>query len=194
MNAAPRWLLAARSTGALRYRLPYDRREQEAPVMTPKRYWEDLQRFADYPRFERIALGCVLIILGAISVYAIVAFLFKLAGDFTLGTAFLEKAALQDTFGALLTILIVLEFNHSIYVALTHKTGAIQVRTVILLTVLVIARKLMLQDFTAVGFQTFLGFGAILLALGAIYWLISHADRSQPAAVVPVEPKPDKVV
>jgi uncharacterized membrane protein (DUF373 family) len=157
------------------------------------KHWEDLRRFTDYARFERIALGCVLVILSAISVYAIGALVIKLSGDFTLGEAFLEKAALQDTFGAILTILIVLEFNHSVYVAMTHKSGAIQVRTVILLTVLVIARKLMLQDFSATSVQTFLGFGALLLALGVIYWLISNADRSHAAAAaVPTEPKPGK--
>lgn len=160
--------------------------------MTRKRSWEDLRQLADYMHFERIALGCVMVILGVISVYAIVAFVFKLAGDFMLGQAFLEKAALQDTFGAILTILIVLEFNHSVYVALTHKTGAIQVRTVILLTVLVVARKLMLQDFTATNAQTFFGFGALLLALGVIYWLISHADRLKATAEAPAEPKPGK--
>ncbi|HLH87843.1 MAG TPA: phosphate-starvation-inducible PsiE family protein [Xanthobacteraceae bacterium] len=149
--------------------------------MTPRR-WEKLRRFADYAQFERIALSCVLVILSVISVYAIVALMIKLSDDFTLGEAFLEKAALQDTFGAILTILIVLEFNHSVYVALTHKAGAIQVRTVILLTVLVITRKLMLQDFNAMTTQTFLGFGALLLALGVIYWLISNADRSHAAA------------
>jgi len=158
------------------------------------KHWEDLRRFADYARFERIALGCVLVILSAISVYAIGALVIKLSGDFTLGEAFLEKAALQDTFGAILTILIVLEFNHSIYVALTHKTGALQVRTVILLTVLVIARKLMLQDFNEMTTQTFLGFGALLLALGVIYWLISNADRMHAAAAAPpTETKPGKI-
>jgi uncharacterized membrane protein (DUF373 family) len=146
--------------------------------MSPRR-WEELRRFADYAQFERIALSCVLVILSVISLYAIVALVIKLSGDFLLGEAFLEKAAMQDTFGAILTILIVLEFNHSVYVALTQKAGAIQVRTVILLTVLVIARKLMLQDFTTMTTQTFLGFGALLLALGVIYWLISNADRAQ---------------
>jgi uncharacterized membrane protein (DUF373 family) len=161
--------------------------------MAPRRYWEDLQRLADYMRFERIALGCVMVILSAISVYAIASFVIKLAGDFMLGESFLEKAALQDTFGAILTILIVLEFNHSIYVALKHKAGALQVRTVILLTVLVITRKLMLQDFTATSAQTFFGFGALLLALGAIYWLISHADRPYAAPAEPAaEPEPKK--
>jgi uncharacterized membrane protein (DUF373 family) len=79
----------------------------------------------------------------------------------------------------ILTIVILLEFNHSIYVALTQKSGAIQVRIVVLITVLVIARKLMLQDFAATNIQTLLGFGGLLLALGALYWLISNADRRQ---------------
>jgi uncharacterized membrane protein (DUF373 family) len=158
--------------------------------MTLKRYWEDLQRLADYARFERFALGCVLVILAVVSVYAIAALVIKLSDDFMLGEAFLEKAALQDTFGAILTILIVLEFNHSVYVALTQKTGAIQVRAVVLITVLVIARKLMLQDFNATTSQTFFAFGALLLALGALYWLISHADRSQ--ATAPPVRKPDE--
>ena len=158
--------------------------------MTPTR-WEALRRWADYAQFERIALGCVLVILSVISVYAIVALVIKLSGDFMLGEEFLEKAALQDTFGAILTILIVLEFNHSVYVALTQKAGAIQVRTVILLTVLVVARKLMLQDFTAMTTQMFLGFGALLLALGVIYWLISNADRAHVEAGA-TKPKPGK--
>lgn len=144
--------------------------------MAPKR-WENLQRFADYAQFERIALGSILVVLSAIALYAIVTLVIKIVGDFMLGESFLDKAALQDTFGAILTILIILEFSHSVYVALTQKSGALQVRTVILITVLVIARKVMLQDFGTASIQTLLGFGALLLVLGVIYWLISNADR-----------------
>jgi uncharacterized membrane protein (DUF373 family) len=84
---------------------------------------------------------------------------------------------LQDTFGQLLTIVILLEFNHSIYVALTERAGAIQTRIVILIGVLVVARKLMLQDFATLDVQALLGFGGLLLALGGLYWLLSDADR-----------------
>ncbi len=85
----------------------------------------------------------------------------------------------------ILTILILLEFNHSIYVALTQRLGAIQVRTVVLITILVIARKLMLRDFETLDVQTLLGFGGLLLALGGLYWLISRrrsAERSRGCA------------
>lgn len=35
----------------------------------------------------------------------------------------------------------------------------------------------MLKDFDAIDFQTLLGYGGLLLALGGLYWLISDGDR-----------------
>jgi uncharacterized membrane protein (DUF373 family) len=135
------------------------------------------RKLASYAQFERFALGSVLLMLGIVTVYAIVFFAIKLLADLALGESFLDKAALQDTFGSILTIVILLEFNHSIYVALTERSGAIQARIVVLIAILVIARKLMLRDFEALDLQTLLGFGGLLLALGALYWLICDGDR-----------------
>ena len=142
-------------------------------------------KLASYAGFERIALGSVLVMLGAITVCAIVLVAIKLVSDLMLGESFLDKAALQDTFGLILTIVILLEFNHSIYVAMTQGSGAVQTRIVVLIAVLVIARKLMLKDFDAIDFQTLLGYGGLLLALGALYWLISDGDRRRALPAVP---------
>ena len=139
-------------------------------------------KLPSYGQFERIALGSVLIMLAVITVFATVLVAIKLVGDLALGESFLDKAALQDTFGLILTIVILLEFNHSIYVALTERSGAIQARIVVLIAILVIARKLMLRDFEALDFQTLLGFGGLLLALGALYWLICDGDRRRARA------------
>jgi uncharacterized membrane protein (DUF373 family) len=85
--------------------------------------------------------------------------------------------ALQDTFGSILTVLILLEFNHSIFVALTQRTGAIQVRIVVLIAILVVVRKMMLLDFGSVTVQVLLALGGLLLCLGGLYWLIADGDR-----------------
>lgn len=150
--------------------------------MQPKAFrnggWRDLSH---YLYFERIALLLVLVMLSAIAAYAIVFAAVKIASDMLLGEAFLDKAALQDTFGFLLTIVIVLEFNHSIFIALTERTGAIQARIMVIITILVISRKLMLMDFAALDAQTLVAFGGLLLALGGLYWLISNGDRKQSA-------------
>jgi uncharacterized membrane protein (DUF373 family) len=139
-------------------------------------------KLPSYGQFETIVLGSVLVMLGVVTVYAIVLVAIKILGDMALGESFLDKAVLQDTFGLILTIIILLEFNHSIYVALTQRTGAIQARIVVLITILVIARKLMLQDYAAVDYESLLGFGGLLLALGGLYWLICDGDRRRAQA------------
>jgi uncharacterized membrane protein (DUF373 family) len=143
------------------------------------RKWRNLP---PYQQFEHIALLCVMFLIGTITAYAIILSTIKLAADFMLGETFLDKAALQDTFGLILTVVILIEFNHSIFVAVTERSGAIQTRTVVLITVLVVTRKLMLQDFATLDFQILLGFGGLLLALGALYWLISEGDRRRSIA------------
>lgn len=139
-----------------------------------KTEWRKLSTFG---QFERVALVAVLLMLALIVVCALVVAAIKLLGDLTLGLLFLDKAALQDTFGLILTIVILLEFNHSIYVALVEHSGAIQTKTVVLITILVIARKLMLKDLETLDFATLLGFGGLFLALGLLYWLIADSDR-----------------
>jgi len=160
---------------------------QRVSIMGRRSYGTEWQKFANYSHFERIALGSVLILLAVITMFAIVLLAIQLASDLMLGESFLDKAVLQDAFGSTLTIIILLEFNHSIYVALTQKSGAIQVRIVVLIAILVIARKLMLQDFAAANVETLLGFAGLLLALGALYWLISNADRQSPLPGAPHE-------
>jgi uncharacterized membrane protein (DUF373 family) len=135
------------------------------------------RKLSIYGQFERAALAAVLVMLGALTVYALVVAVIRLIADLAFGELFLDKAALQDTFGLILTIVILLEFNHSIYVALAERTGAIQTKAVVLIAILVIARKLMLKDLDTLDIETLLGFGGLLLALGGLYWLIADADR-----------------
>ena len=95
--------------------------------------------------------------------------------DLALGESFLDKAALQDTFGLILTIIILLEFNHSIYVALTQGSGAIQTRIVVLIAILVIARKLMLKDYADDRLSDAAGLRRAVAGLGRA--LLAHFRR-----------------
>jgi uncharacterized membrane protein (DUF373 family) len=140
-----------------------------------------LSLIGGYERFENVALRLIQVLLALMAAYAIVIVVIQVARDVALGEAFMDKAVLQDTFGSILTILILLEFNHSIHVAITRKSGALQVRMVVLITILVIARKLMLLDYAAASVETMLGFGGLLLALGGLYWLISNGGRRRGA-------------
>ena len=111
---------------------------------TLKQEWNDL---TSYQRFEQVVSRIVMAFVAVVIVYSVVLVAIELVIDFGLGRAFMEMELLQDVFGSILTILILLEFNHSIAVALKQKTGIIQARMVVLIAILVIARKIILLDF-----------------------------------------------
>ena len=79
----------------------------------------------------------------------------------------------QDAFAGhlwfILTVLILLEFNHSIFVALAQRTGAIQVRIVVLIAILAVVRKMMLLDLGSVTVQVSLALGTLLPCLGGSF-------------------------
>jgi len=51
---------------------------------------------------------------------------------------------------------------------------------------MVLARKLVLLDYTTASVETLLGLGALALSLGGLYWLISDGEqrRAAPDSIV----------
>ena len=141
---------------------------------TLKQEWNDL---TSYQRFEQVVSRIVMAFVAVVIVYSVVLVAIELVIDFGLGRAFMEMELLQDVFGSILTILILLEFNHSIAVALKQKTGIIQARIVVLIAILVIARKIILLDFKTASIEMLAGHAGVALALGALYWLMSVSNR-----------------
>jgi uncharacterized membrane protein (DUF373 family) len=148
---------------------------------------EDWRKLTYYERFEQLMLHVILLFISIISVFMVVLVTIQLVNDFQLGEAFMEKAVLQDTFGSILTILILLEFNHSVAISIKSKTGAIQVRIIVLISILVVVRKLMLLDYNSVSMQTLLGLSGLLLSLGLLYWLITQGDRKHKPTEAPAK-------
>jgi uncharacterized membrane protein (DUF373 family) len=128
-----------------------------------------------YTRFELTVSAILLTFVSIIIVYALVVLALTLFNELTTGVRMIEATALKDTFGLILSILILVEFNHSIALAMRRRSGVLQVRVIILISIIVIARKLILLDYAKVTFETLLGLGGLALALGILYWLLSHA-------------------
>ena len=97
--------------------------------------------------------------------------------DLVPGIESMETSTLKDTFGLISTVIILVEFNHSIVLAVRQRSGAIQVRIVVLITIIVLARKLVLLDYTTASVETLLGLGGLAISLGSLYWLISDGER-----------------
>jgi uncharacterized membrane protein (DUF373 family) len=132
-----------------------------------------------YARFELIVSTFLLIFISLIILYSLGVLAVTLFDEFTAGVHLAEATALKDTFGLILSILILIEFNHSVALAMHRRSGVLQARVIILISIIVIARKLILLDYAKTALDTLLGFGGLALALGVLYWLLSHAGRPQ---------------
>lgn len=148
-------------------------------IKTLKQEWYEL---TSYQRFEQVVSRIIMAFIAVVIVYSIVLAAIELVIDFGLGRAFMEQELLQDVFGSILTILILLEFNHSIAVSLKQKTGIIQTRIVVLIAILVITRKIILLDFKTASIELLAAHAGVALALGALYWLMSVSNRHPVAA------------
>ena len=126
-----------------------------------------------YGRFEQIVS---LILTGLVSLVVAVALLHLLSRVALLVIFGLvdpaDQAVFQAIFGMILTVLIALEFNHSILSVLERKQSIVQVRTVVLIALLALVRKFIILDASKTEPLTLLGLAAAILALGAVHWLV----------------------
>jgi uncharacterized membrane protein (DUF373 family) len=136
--------------------------------------------YAAYGQFERIISAILLITISIIIVYSTGLMMITLVADFHAGLHFADQGALKDTFGLILSLLILIEFNHSIVQAMRRRSGILEVRVVILIAIIVIARKLILLDYTNTALEMLLGLGGLALSLGALYWLLADIERRRP--------------
>ncbi len=137
---------------------------------TLKRLWKEMTY---YEQFEQIVSRIVMVLIAALIVYLLIFIAVDLFDEFKRGLALADVEALKDVFGSILTILILIEFNHSIALALSKRSGVLQARFVVLIAILVIARKVILLDFSTATFEQLIGISGIAIAFGLLYWLIN---------------------
>jgi uncharacterized membrane protein (DUF373 family) len=143
-----------------------------------RRRWKEM---APYEIFEQITSRVVMFFVSIIVVYSLIMLAVELYEQFGLGVAFIESESLRDVFGSILTILILIEFNHSIAVALSQKSGILQARPIVIITILVIARKVILLDFNMATFEQLIAISGMAVAFGVLYWLMTARSPDPPA-------------
>jgi uncharacterized membrane protein (DUF373 family) len=135
-----------------------------------------------YQRFEQaVALVLTLLISGVIVVATAHLVLVEVR-DYLLNPFVpVDAASFQSIFGMIMTVLIALEFNHAIMSILHRKESIVQLRTVILIALLAMARKFIIIDFTGLEPLAVLALAFAVLALGLVYWLVREQDRREAA-------------
>lgn len=146
------------------------------------RDWFEIRR--DWPllsAYRRFEASVAFILTFVISVVILVALfrLIVLVVDTLLLKALnpLDHGVFQQVFGAIMTLLIALEFNHSLQYVLTGERGIIHTRMVVLIALLALARKVIVMDLFAVAPASLAAMAALAIALGSTYWLMRERDE-----------------
>ena len=129
-----------------------------------------------YERFEQvvaITLSGVIALVIVISLIQFIRLVFTLLVMDALNP--LDHKVFQLVFGATMTLLIAMEFKHSIVKVALRKESIIQVKTVILIAILALARKFIILE-PDVDPAKVAALAGTVLALGLTYWLMRERD------------------
>ena len=83
----------------------------------------------------------------------------------------------QTVFGMVFTVIIALEFKHSLLIVLARQESVVRVRSIILIAMLAMVRRFIILDLGATGEGELFGLSAAILSLGVVYWLVRDQDQ-----------------
>jgi uncharacterized membrane protein (DUF373 family) len=130
-----------------------------------------------YVQFERLVGLCLTGCVSIVILFALAHLIHGLFVELQGGLSTFDYRVFQRLFEMILTVLIALEFNHSLAEVVKGKGSLVQVKTVVLIGILVVVRKFVLIDLESTSAAILLGLSAAILALGVVYWLVANIDR-----------------
>ena len=140
---------------------------------------EKLRLLSLYQRFEHVVIMFLTALIAVIVIAAIwnlsLKILFGLVLSGSLDPS--DYSAFQAVFGMIFTVIIALEFKKSLLVIADRRDNVVQIRSVVLIALLAICRKVIILDFRETDAPQVLALAAAILALGVVYWLIRDSDR-----------------
>jgi uncharacterized membrane protein (DUF373 family) len=144
--------------------------------------WTEIRRdwrvLSVYQRFEAFVALVLTLVISAVILVALYRLIVSVLETLVLRSLNpLEHEVFQSVFGEILTVLIALEFNHTLQYVITRERGIIQAKIVILIAALALVRKIIVTDLSAASPASVAALAALLLALGATYWLVRERDE-----------------
>ncbi|HET8807801.1 MAG TPA: phosphate-starvation-inducible PsiE family protein [Methylophaga sp.] len=147
-----------------------------------KQFWNQLKNdwtlMSYYERFEQtiaLILSAVISVIIVISLYQLILTVF----DLLVIDAFnpLEYRVFQTVFGMIMTLLIAMEFKHSIVKVALRQDNIIQVKTVVLIALIALSRKFIILDPDTSSPAEIAALAGAAVAMGIVYWLLRERDN-----------------
>jgi uncharacterized membrane protein (DUF373 family) len=131
-----------------------------------------------YERFEQIValiLSLIIALIIAIACVQLVVHVVPLLLSGALDV--LDHTVFQALFGSIMTLLIALEFKHSIIRVALRRESIVQVKTVVLIALIALSRKFVILDTKTTDPATIAALAGATLVLGIVYWLMRERDQ-----------------
>jgi uncharacterized membrane protein (DUF373 family) len=138
------------------------------------------QTLSLYERFEQAVVGMLTLVIAvivAIATWQLLLYTVKLIGSHVVTPA--DPQVFQGLFGMVLTVLIALEFKHTLLVVRHHRRAIVQVRAVVLIALLALVRRFIILDLYQTSPTVIAALAGAALALGIVFWLVASKEQPQ---------------
>ena len=149
-----------------------------------RRYWPLMSA---YQRFEHGVAFLLALVIAMLIVLALFQLMLRVVPLMLTGALDpLDHQVFQGVFGSIMTLLIALEFKHSIVRVALRRDSVVQVKTVLLIALLALSRKFVVLEAEPALVAALAG---ATLVLGLVYWLLRERDDR----LAPGGPEPDGI-
>ena len=137
--------------------------------------------FSVYEKFEHLIITLLTAIIAAIvgaATCQLILHTFALVRSHLLDPR--DSQVFQTVFGMVLTVLIAMEFKHSLLIVLHQQRDIVQIRSVVLIALLAMVRKFIILDIYQTQPAVVFALAAASLSLGIVFWLVRNEDAPEP--------------
>jgi len=136
-----------------------------------------------YERFEQVVAIVLSLVIAVVITLALAQLVIRIVPLLVSGAIDpLDHEVFQMLFGTVMTLLIAMEFKHSIIRVALRRSSIVQVKTIVLIALIALSRKFVVLDNNATGASTIAALAAATLVLGVVYWLLRERDDRRIAA------------
>src|ERR1700732_849866 len=131
-----------------------------------------------YERFEQPIVDTLILVIPLIvarTTWQLFLHTLRLVSSHVLNPA--DPQVFQGLFGMVLTVLIALEFKHTLLIVKHHRRAIVQVRAVVLIALLALVRRFIILDLYQTSPSTIAALAGASLALGVVFWLVGNYEQ-----------------
>lgn len=151
-----------------------ERRASRTLLADTRAHWPIMSLYERFEQVVAIVLSLVIAVVISLALVQLVVRVWMMLASGAVDP--LEPEVFQALFGMIMTLLIAMEFKHSIVRVALRRSSIIQVKTVVLIALIALSRKFVILDSSVTSASKIAALAGATLVLGVVYWLLRERD------------------